>query len=70
MKKTIEIKGMHCVSCSKLIEMELEDQVNKISVNHETGKAEIDFDENKISEHEINQIIKKSGFSVKGGQNE
>ena len=67
MKKTLEIEGMHCMSCSKLIEMELEDSVNTISVNHETGKAEIDFDENKISEQEIKNKIKKSGFSVKGG---
>jgi copper chaperone CopZ len=67
MKKIFEIEGMHCFSCSKLIEMELEEDVNSISVNHETGNADINFDENKISEEDIKNKIEKCGFKVKGG---
>ena len=63
-KKIFKIGGMNCQSCAKLIEMELENRANKISVNHETGKAEIDFDEKKISEQEIKEIIRKEGFEV------
>ncbi len=62
MKKIFKISGMHCVSCSKIIEMELKDKVKSISINHETGKAVIDFDENKISEKEIKEMIKQSGY--------
>lgn len=39
MKKTYKIKGMHCKSCAKLIENELQDKVKKISVNLEKGIA-------------------------------
>jgi copper chaperone CopZ len=67
MKKTYKIEGMHCTSCSKLIEMELEDKVNKIEVDYEKGTAKIDFNEKEISEQEIKNIIKKQGFEMKGG---
>ncbi len=62
MKKTFKITGMHCTSCAKLIESELSDKVKSIHVNHETGKAKIDFDENKISESEIKKIISEQGY--------
>ena len=65
MKITLNIKGMHCASCSKIIEMELEDKIKKISVNHETGKAVINFDEKKISEKEIIDFINKLGYKVR-----
>jgi sulfite exporter TauE/SafE/copper chaperone CopZ len=65
MKKTFQIKGMHCNSCTTLIEKELEDKVNSIRVSYANEKAEIDFDENKISEEEIIKSIRKLGYDVK-----
>ena len=59
------IKGMHCGSCAKMIEMELEDKVKNISINVEKGYADIEFDEEKISEGEIKKIITKLGYEVK-----
>ena len=64
MKTTLNIKGMHCGSCSKIIEMELSDKVKSISVNHETGKASIDFDDKKISLQQIKDIIKQTGYKT------
>lgn len=64
MKTNLNISGMHCASCSKIIEMELEDKVKKILVNHETGKAIIDFDEKKISLQQIKDIIKQAGYQT------
>lgn len=64
MKKIFLVKGMHCISCSKMIEMELEDKVKSVSVNHETGKAIIDFDDKKINENEIKNIIIKAGYKT------
>ena len=64
MKKTYKIQGMHCSSCAKMIEMEFEDRVNKISASYEKGTVEIDFDEKKIAEKEIVQIIGKLGYKV------
>ncbi|MDO8622943.1 MAG: sulfite exporter TauE/SafE family protein [archaeon] len=62
MKKIFRIKGMHCNSCAMLIEEKLKDKVNHISVSYSKSQAEIDFDENKISEKEIKEIIKKCGY--------
>ncbi len=65
MKKIeLAIKGMHCKSCAKMIEMELGDKVNKVKVEYEKGKAHIDFDEDKISEKQIRDIIKKGGYEA------
>jgi len=55
---------MHCNSCSQLIENELKERVNKISVSYAKGTAEIDFDENKISEEEIKSKINNLGYEV------
>lgn len=64
MKKTFSIKGMHCSSCVKLIESELQDKVNKIKVQ-EDGSAMIDFDENKINFQQIRDIITELGYQAK-----
>lgn len=65
MKKIkLTIEGMHCASCAKLIEMELKDKVKNISVNYETGNTIIEFDNNKISEDEIKNIIIKAGYKT------
>ena len=64
MKKTYNIKGMHCKSCAKLIESELQDKVKGISVDFETGKAVIDFDDKKIKEQQIKEIINHMNYQL------
>jgi cation transport ATPase len=64
MKKIFTIEGMHCNSCAMLIEKEFKDKVNDISVSFADEKAEIDFDENKISKEEITGTIKGMGFEA------
>lgn len=64
MKKTFKISGMHCASCSKIIEMELEGKVNSSNIDSKSGKAIIDFDSKKISEDKIKELIEKSGYEV------
>jgi len=63
MKTNLNIKGMHCKSCVKLIESEFEDKVNSIKVE-ENGKAVIDFDEKKITLQKIKDIIKELGYTA------
>ncbi|MBS3162961.1 sulfite exporter TauE/SafE family protein [Candidatus Woesearchaeota archaeon] len=65
MKKTFSLKGMHCNSCSNLIENKLQDKVNNIEVSYSKETAEIDFDETTISETEIKEQIKKLGYELK-----
>ena len=63
MKTNLNIKGMHCKSCVKLIESEFEDKVNSIKVE-ENGKAVIYFDEKKITLQKIKDIIKELGYTA------
>ena len=64
MKKIFNINGMHCNSCSRLIEGSLKDKVNSARANYASGKVEVDFSEKKISEAKIIEIIEKLGYSV------
>ena len=59
------IEGMHCNSCSTVIENEFEDRGIKAKVNFASEKAEIEFDKSKISEEEIIELIKKIGYGAK-----
>ena len=64
MKKIFKIKGMHCNSCAQLIEQELKEKVNSISVSYSDEKAEIDFNSERISEEEIKKTINKLGYKI------
>tara|TARA_Y100000310_G_C20564408_1_gene754701 strand:+ start:615 stop:815 length:201 start_codon:yes stop_codon:yes gene_type:complete len=61
----LKINGMHCKSCAMVITDILEDLQVKSKINHETGTAEISFDENKVSLEEIKKLIQKEGFTIK-----
>lgn len=67
MIKTIvlSIKGMHCISCAMDIDGELEDNgVKCAKTNYAKSKTEVEFDENRINEEKIIQIIKKTGYEA------
>ncbi len=64
MKIDLKINGVHCESCAKLIESELENDVKKIKIDMKKGKAEIDFDESRISEKDVKEKIKSLGYGV------
>lgn len=55
---------MHCDSCAKIIEMELKDKVQKIEIDVKKGLVKVDFNEGKISEKEIKEIINGLGYRV------
>lgn len=64
--KNIELKieGMHCTGCSMRLEKVLNNLngIQKASVNIETGKANIEFDEKKTSIQDIKLAIEDAGF--------
>jgi Cu+-exporting ATPase len=67
MKKiNLDIKGMHCASCSSLIDSTLskKDFVKKSNVNFSTGKASIEFDDGKSTEKEIIKLINGLGYEA------
>ncbi len=62
----IQIKGIHCESCKTLIETEVDilEGVKNIEVDYQTGKGQIEFDNQKITKDKIFKTIEKLGYKV------
>lgn len=65
MKKIIQIKWMHCISCEMLLEKELKNikDINLIMVSHKKGIMEVDF-KDEFAYDKIVKIIEKNNFKV------
>lgn len=63
-KKTFTIDGMHCTSCALLIESDLEDAGVKASCSYAKQTLDVEFDEKKIAEKKITDVIAKAGYRV------
>lgn len=61
-----KVKGMHCASCSSVIEKTFKKVpgVNAIEVNYGTEKAKISFDSSKISPEDLSKHIEPLGYSL------
>lgn len=68
MKKTIQVNGMHCNSCVKLIEDKLSrlKGIEYIHVSLPDDKVVVEFDPDKISIEEIKEDISDLGYEVDG----
>ena len=62
-KINLQISGMHCASCSGLISKTLLalDGVKSANVNLSSNQASLEFDETKLDERELINIILKIG---------
>lgn len=64
--QTYKVKGMHCASCSSVIEKTFKkvDGVYSAEVNYGTETAKVSFDEQKTNPHELSKKIEKLGYSL------
>ncbi|MCR4329379.1 MAG: heavy metal translocating P-type ATPase [Candidatus Roizmanbacteria bacterium] len=64
--QTFEVNGMHCASCSSIIQKTLRkvDGVNKLDVNYATEKVKIDFDPSIVSPRKMSDVIAPLGYSL------
>jgi len=63
MNKEFKIEGMSCSHCVMAVEKEL----NKLDIENkkvEIGSATIEFDPDKVSEEDIENSIRESGYIV------
>lgn len=69
MKSTFPIEGMHCASCAVNIEHSLQKMagVTGASVNYALAKATVEYDEQKVGEHDLHKVVEKEGYKVGGG---
>ncbi len=70
MKKTYQIKGMHCASCVRLIEKAVGKVpgVESCNVNLASEKATVDFNENQVSDEQIASAVSSVGYKVVDNQ--
>jgi Cu+-exporting ATPase len=64
--QTYNVKGMHCASCSSVIEKTFKkvDGVHTAEVNYGTEKAKISFDPTKTNPQELSKHIEHLGYSL------
>lgn len=64
--ETYRIKGMHCASCSSLIERTFKkvDGVHSVEVNYGTEKAKVSFDPLKTNPQALSNKIEPLGYSL------
>lgn len=65
-KLVLKVKGMHCASCSVLIDKLVSQQEGVISIKTNFGaeKTAIEFDETKISLEKIDELVHKLGYDI------
>ncbi len=65
-KLYLQIQGMHCASCARLVENGLKKiaGVNEVNVNFSTEKAKVIFDENKTNITKLIEAVKKAGYKA------
>lgn len=63
-KKSYKVLGMHCTSCPLVIESDLEDIGVKASCNYARATLDVEFDETKVQEAKIVDVVRSSGYSL------
>ncbi len=61
---TLDIKGMHCSSCSRLISMDLEDIGVQAVIDQDTNRGRIEFDQEKVTKEQVIDQIRKAGYDA------
>jgi len=65
-KYVLKVKGMHCASCSVLIDKLIGKQegISSIKTSYGAEKTAIEFDEKKISLERIDALVHKLGYDI------
>ena len=63
---TIRVEGMKCKNCSGSVTKALKatDGVEKVEVSHEKGEAVIQYDDQKVTEAKLREVINGTGFKA------
>ena len=62
----IRVEGMKCNHCSSSVAKALKatDGVEKVEISHEKGEAVIQYDEQKVTEAKLREVINGTGFKA------
>jgi copper ion binding protein len=67
MKKTFNVKGMHCKSCELIIKESIGDVdgVSNVDVSLIKNTVTVDYDDEKVKDTMIKKIIESEGYYVR-----
>jgi copper chaperone CopZ len=65
---TIRVEGMHCKMCAASVTKALKATagVEKVEVSFERGQAAIQYDDEKVTEAKLREVINSTGFKAVG----
>jgi len=63
-KKIYKVKGMHCVSCAKMIELDLEDKNVSAKCDFAKETLEVEYDDSKLKEEDVRNVVIEAGYSL------
>lgn len=65
-KSTIRVDGMKCAKCSGAVEKALKatEGVEKVEVNLEKKEAVVEYDDAKVTEAKLREVINGTGFKA------
>ena len=65
-KSTIRVDGMTCSKCSGSVEKALKATpgVEKVEVSHQRKEAVIEYDDEKVTEAKLREVINSTGFKA------
>jgi copper chaperone CopZ len=63
---TIKVEGMKCAKCSSSVSKALKatEGVEAVEVSSEKGEAVIKYDDQKVSEAKLREVINSTGFKA------
>jgi copper chaperone CopZ len=62
-KQTFKVKGMHCPSCEKLLQMDIGDIAGVKSVKADWKKGTVDVEADKMDAGAVKKAISAAGYS-------
>jgi copper chaperone len=65
-RSVIRVEGMHCNMCSASVEKALKatEGVEQVEVSTEKGEAVIQYDDQKVTEAKLREVINGTGFKA------
>lgn len=62
----ISVEGMTCESCEKAIEVSVKKNkaVKHVEANHKAGQVVLTYNKDKITEKDLKELIRQSGYTV------
>ena len=63
-KMTFKVKGMHCPSCEKILQMDIGDIAGVKSVKADWKKGSVEVEGEKIDADAVKKAIAGSGYSI------